>query len=154
MTTAAEQRGPQRQDEPDHRDHPAPAGIGRTELGTIRIDDRVVTKLAARVAADVPDAGGPGGRLLGHSVPGAGALGLRSGNLDALPAVDADVDGGIALLSVSMSIRWPASVAAVTDQVRSAIRARLGAWTGLRVADIDVTVTGLVTDIPPPPRVR
>ena len=46
-----------------------PSG-GRTELGTITIADGVVTKLAARAAAENPDVGPAAPRVLGRTVPG------------------------------------------------------------------------------------
>ena len=52
----------------------APAArAGRNELGTISIADGVVTKIAARAAAENPDAGAAAARMLGRAVPGAGA---------------------------------------------------------------------------------
>jgi hypothetical protein len=50
---------------------------GRTELGMIGINDRVVEKMAARAAAEIPDAGAAAPRVLGRSVTGAAALGTR-----------------------------------------------------------------------------
>ena len=44
---------------------------GRTELGMISINDRVVEKMAARAAAEIPDAGA--------AAPGSGPLSDRSG---------------------------------------------------------------------------
>ena len=48
---------------------PAPLA-GRTELGTISIADGAVTKIAARAAAENPDAGAAVARVLGRAVPG------------------------------------------------------------------------------------
>jgi uncharacterized alkaline shock family protein YloU len=42
----------------------------------ISINDRVVEKMAARAAAEIPDAGAAAPRVLGRSVPGAAALGV------------------------------------------------------------------------------
>jgi hypothetical protein len=53
---------------------PSPAAadspVGRTELGMIRIDDRVVEKMAAQAAVEIPDAGGAAPRVLGHAMTG------------------------------------------------------------------------------------
>ena len=61
------------------------ARAGRNELGTISIADGVVSKIAARAAAENPDAGAAAARMLGRAVPGAGHLGVRGTDLQALP---------------------------------------------------------------------
>ncbi len=67
---------------------------GHTELGTISINDRVVEKMAARAAVEIPDAG-----AAASAVPGPldgrrlGALGARQTSLTDLPKTSADVDG-------------------------------------------------------------
>lgn len=130
-------------------DQKAADGLGRNEFGTISVEPRVVEKIAARVAADVPDAGGTASRGLGRNLPGG-----HDSSLDSLPRVRADVDGGIAALTVTMSVRWPASIAAVSDAVRAAVRESVHTVTGLQITDVDITVTDLVTHFAPPPRVR
>src|ERR1019366_4962788 len=60
------------------------ARAGRNELGTISIADGVVSKIAARAAAENPDAGAAAVRMLGRVVPGAGHLGVRGTDLQAL----------------------------------------------------------------------
>ena len=137
---------------------PAPAaGLaegGRTELGTIRVGDRVVTKIAARAAAEDPDAGAAVARVMGRSVPGAGHLGLRGTDLDALPKTTVEVDGSKAFVTLEISVRWPAPVPEVTARVRSHVRARVSELTGLDVDEVHIVVADLATDITPPPRVR
>jgi uncharacterized alkaline shock family protein YloU len=132
----------------------AAAQAGRTELGTITIADGVVSKIAARAAAENPDAGAAAARVLGRAVPAAGHLGLRGTDLAGLPKASVDVDGSKAFLTLEISVRWPASVPAVTDQVRSHLRSRVTELTGLTVEEVHIVVADLVTDITPPPRVR
>ena len=48
------------------------ARAGRNELGTISIADGVVSKIAARAAAENPDAGAAAARMLGRAVPAEG----------------------------------------------------------------------------------
>jgi uncharacterized alkaline shock family protein YloU len=132
----------------------AAAQAGRTELGTITIADSVVSKIAARAAAENPDAGAAAARVLGRAVPAAGHLGLRGTDLAGLPKASVDVDGSKAFLNLEISVRWPASVPAVTDQVRSHLRSRVTELTGLTVEEVHIVVADLVTDITPPPRVR
>ena len=131
---------------------PAPLA-GRTELGTIIIADGVVTKIAARAAAENPDAGAATARVLGRAVPGA-IPGVRATDLDALPKTSVDVDGSKAYVSLEIAVRWPASVAEVTGQVRRHVRERIRELAGLEVQEVHIVVADLATDISPPPRVH
>ena len=130
------------------------ARAGRTELGTISIADGVVTKIAARAAAENPDAGAAAARMLGRAVPGAGRLGVRSTDLQALPKTSVEVDGSKAFVTLEISVRWPAPVADVAGQVRRHVRDRVKELAGLDVAEVHIVVADLATDIVPPPRVR
>src|SRR5580700_3863894 len=102
-----------------------PVRAGRSELGMISIADGVVTKIAARAAAENPDAGAAVARMLGRAVPGAGNLGVRSTDLAALPKTTGDVDGSKAFVSLEISVRWPESILEVTRQVRRHVRDRV-----------------------------
>ena len=126
---------------------------GRTELGMISINDRVVEKLAARAAAEIRDAGAAAPRVLGRSVTAA-ALGARTTSLTALPKASADVDGLIVILDLSISVRWPASVPEVASAVREHVRSRVKELTGLTVAEVSISVTHLATRLPGPSRVH
>jgi uncharacterized alkaline shock family protein YloU len=130
------------------------AGAGRNELGTISIADGVVSKIAARAAAENPDAGAAAARMLGRAVPGAGHLGVRGTDLEALPKTSVEVDGSKAFVTLEISVRWPASVPEITGQVRRHVRDRVRELTGLDVDEVHITVADLATDITPPPRVR
>jgi uncharacterized alkaline shock family protein YloU len=127
---------------------------GRNELGTISIADGVVSKIAARAAAENPDAGAAAARMLGRAVPGAGHLGVRGTDLEALPKTSVEVDGSKAFVTLEISVRWPASVPEITGQVRRHVRDRVRELTGLDVDEVHITVADLATDITPPPRVR
>jgi uncharacterized alkaline shock family protein YloU len=130
------------------------ARAGRTELGIISIADGVVAKIAARAAAENPDAGAAVARMLGRALPGAGHLGLRGTDLKALPKTSVDVDGSKAFVNLEISVRWPASVPEVTRQVRQYVRHRVRELTGLDVDEVHIVVADLATDITPLPRVR
>jgi uncharacterized alkaline shock family protein YloU len=132
----------------------ADSSVGRTELGMISISDRVVEKMAAQAAVEVPGAGGAAPRVLGHAMTGAGAFGVRQTSLTALPKAKADVDGSTVILELSISVRWPASVPAVSSAVREHVRCRVSALTGLTVDEVSIAVTDLVTRFPAPPRAR
>lgn len=134
----------------------APA-VGRTELGSITLADRVVEKIAACATIEIPDAGAAATRILGRSLAGIAArspAGMRSTSLDSLPKTSADVDGALVILSLEISVRWPASIPEVTDTVRRHVRDRVTDLTGLQVTDIRIQVADLVTDLPAPPRVH
>ena len=128
--------------------------LGRSELGSIIIADRVVTKIAACAAAEHPDVGAAASRMLGRAVPGAGYLGVRGTDLDALPKTSVEVDGSKAFVTMEISVRWPASVLKVTEQVRRRVRDRVAELTGLQVDEVHIVVSDLATDLIPPPRVR
>lgn len=130
------------------------AQAGRNELGTISIADRVVSKIAARAAAENPDAGAAAARMLGRAVPGSGHLGVRGTDLQALPKTSVDVDGSKAFITLEISVRWPASVPDVAEQVRTHVRDRVRELAGLDVDEVHIIIADLATDIVPPPRAR
>jgi uncharacterized alkaline shock family protein YloU len=132
----------------------ADAAPGRSEQGTITISSRVVAKLAARAVVEVPDAGAAAPRVLGRSVVGPHALGVRQTSLTGLPKVTADVDGSRVMLDMAISVRWPASVPAVTTAVRDHVTGRVAELTGLTVTEVAISVTDLATHLPAPARVH
>jgi uncharacterized alkaline shock family protein YloU len=127
---------------------------GRTELGTISIADGAVIKIAARAAAENPDAGAAVARMFGRAVPGAGNLGVRGTDLSALPKTSVEVDGSKAYVTLEIAVRWPVSVSEVTGLVRRHVRDRVREMAGLDVDEVHIVVADLATDITPPPRVR
>lgn len=131
---------------------PAGPSAGAGELGMISISEAVVAKLAARAAVEIADAGAAAPRLLGRSLSGAGGIGVRETSLSALPKASAHVDASVALVRLEISVRWPASVPAVTTAVRDHVRQRVEQLTGLSVAEVTIRVSDLVTHLPPPAR--
>ena len=128
---------------------------GRNELGTISIADGVVTKIAARAAAEDPDAGAAAARMLGRAVPGANRLpGVRDTNLQGLPKTSVVVDGSKAYVTLELSVRWPVPVPEVTGRVRSHVRDRVRELAGLDVDEVDIMVADLALGIAPPPRAQ
>ncbi|HEX8092758.1 Asp23/Gls24 family envelope stress response protein, partial [Jatrophihabitans sp.] len=134
------------------RPNPDGPAAGRNEMGTISISESVVAKLAAQAAVEIPDAGAAAPRLLGRSLSGAGGLGVRATSLTGLPKASAHVDGSIALIRLEISVRWPASVPAVTAAVREHVRSRLAELTGLHVPEVTIQVTDLATTLAQPAR--
>ena len=111
--------------------------------------------LAARAAAENPDAGAAAARMLGRAVPGANQLpGVRGTDLQGLPKTSVLVDGSKAFVTLELAVRWPASVPEVTEQVRRHVRDRVRELAGLEVDEVHIVVADLAVDIPPPPRVR
>ena len=137
----------------DTETRPVPLA-GRTELGTISIADGAVTKIAARAAAENPDAGAAVARVFGRPVPGAGNLGVRGTDLSALPKTSVEVDGSKAYVTLEIAVRWPASISEVTGLVRRHVRDQLRELAGLEVDEVHIVVADLATDITPPPRVQ
>ena len=114
----------------------------------------MVTKIAAQAAAENPDAGAAAARVLGRAVPGAGTSVCVAPTCRALPKTTVQVDGSKAYVSLEIAVRWPASVAEVTGQVRRHVRDRVRELAGLDVDEVHIVVADLATDITPPPRVR
>jgi uncharacterized alkaline shock family protein YloU len=131
-----------------------PPSVGRNSSGTITIHDCVVAKIAARAAWEVPDVGAAAPRLIGKPMTAAHLLGARSTTLRELPKASARVDGDVVIVELSLSVRWPASIPAVTRAVRRRVRDRVTELTGLRVAEVTIEVSDLVTDAAGPPRVH
>jgi uncharacterized alkaline shock family protein YloU len=138
----------------DDRPAEAGAGLGRSERGTVTLSTRVVEKLAACAALEIPDAGAAAPRVLGRSVAGPRSLGARQTSLTGLPKVSADVDGSRVLLDLAISVRWPASIPAVTTAVREHVTEQVTALTGLIVTEVAISVTDLATSLPAPARVH
>jgi hypothetical protein len=102
---------------------PGPSPPGRNELGMITINTQVVAKLAARAAAEIPDAGAAAPRVLGQSMSGPRGIGARKTSLTGLPKTSADEDGSRAarpagawlaavVMAGDIAANWYAHVAA------------------------------------------
>ena len=129
-------------------------GAGPNEFGHVTVADRVVTKIASRAAADNPDAGAVAARVLGAEIPGLDKIGGRQTSLTSLPKTTGEVDGARAFVAIELSVRYPASVAEVTEAVRRHVIGQVRALTGVETHEVDIKVRALVTDLPAPPRVR
>ncbi|WP_089009696.1 Asp23/Gls24 family envelope stress response protein [Micromonospora viridifaciens] len=123
-----------------------PGQPAQEELGRLHIHDRVVEKIAARAAREIAEAGSATPRVLGRSLPGAGRFGIRRTDLDTAGKASAYIEGSVTRIELSISVRWPASLPEVTAQVRDRVRTRVSELTGLRVQEVGITVTDLVTD--------
>ena len=117
--------------------------------GSVVIADRVIAKLAARAVLDVADAGAAAPRMWGRELPNGGQLGVRESSLTGLPHASADVDGTVAFIDLAISVRWPASLPRVTQQVRDHVIDQVHELTGLTVAHVRIAVTALITATAP-----
>lgn len=120
--------------------------VGQTERGRIEVSDKVVAKIAARAALEVPDVGSAPSGVLG--------VGGGSSELGALPRARATVDGQLAFVDLTLSVRYPASVRAAAAAVREQVRSRISELAGLQVPEVDITVPTLVAELPTTRRVQ
>ncbi|RBY91664.1 Asp23/Gls24 family envelope stress response protein [Blastococcus sp. TBT05-19] len=116
------------------------------ERGTLTLADRVVERVAGYAATQVPGAAAAPRRVLGISVGDA--------RPDSEASVRARVDGGTATVEATIAVSWPASVRAVTEQLRERVRADVLRVTGVRVAHIDVDVVSFAVPESRPRRVQ
>lgn len=114
--------------------------------GVTTIEDRVVDKIVGRAVTEVPSTGGAARRVLG--------IALGDDEHQERARVDARVDGGVVSVAVDLTVVYPEPVAEVADAVRRHVGARVSGLTGLRVAQVDIHVTGLVPDRPASRRPR
>jgi uncharacterized alkaline shock family protein YloU len=105
------------------------------ERGRTTIADRTVERLAMRAITEVDGVGGAATRVLGVAVGGA--------DLDSSAKVTATVSGQTAALDVRLSVVYPASVGATTENARRHLVDRVEELTGLVVSRVDITVTAL-----------
>jgi uncharacterized alkaline shock family protein YloU len=115
----------------------------KSTRGAIHIKDDVVAKLAAYVASELRDIGGPSSRLA--RLPG-GDFGGGKADLHRRPTVTAHVDGALIHLDMVVSIHWPASVPQATAQLQQHLRDKVPQLTGLQVGEVRIHVADLITD--------
>lgn len=109
----------------------AERGVDPESRGVTTLADRVVEKIAARAAAEVPQCTG---------VPRT-VVGITTGK----PIVQADavIDGSVARLSLRVGIEYPAPVTATTRRVRSHVTEAVQRMSGVTVDHIDITVAAV-----------
>ena len=131
-------------------EQPGAQGIGHTDLGRITVADDVVAKLAARASLEVDGVGAAATRLLGKELSGGplDKLGLKSSEIGALPSCSAQVDGHLAFVELTISVRYPAPVRQVAAAVREQITHKVGQLAGVQIVEVDITVPALVRDLP------
>ncbi|WP_163512344.1 Asp23/Gls24 family envelope stress response protein [Fodinicola acaciae] len=113
------------------------------ERGSLDIEDRVVERIAAFAAAEIPEVSGPPRRVLGASF----------GWIGTPPRASARIVAGRASVHLQMCVRWPCGIRSVSERVREHVTERVTALTGLRVSTVDITVSALEDDTTTGPRV-
>jgi uncharacterized alkaline shock family protein YloU len=105
------------------------------ERGRLRVDDRVVEKVAGYAVTFVTDAAAAPRRVLGVS--------FGEARPDDAASVRAQVRDDIASVHATVAVRWPRSVAEVADEIRQRIRSEVTAITGVHVDHVDVEVVSM-----------
>lgn len=103
--------------------------------GDLVIADRVVEKIAAQCASEIPGIGGREGGFLG--VGSHADLGSR-------PRARVELTGSIAVLSVDLGIEYPLPIEETTERVRETLVRRVSDLAGVDVRQVDIRVTYLV----------
>lgn len=111
--------------------------------GRLTINERVVSRLAAKSAASHPAVGARSGGVLGVGT---------TDDFTGLPPATATVAGNSASVSVRIGLRFPSDIRAATEQVRQGIVTDLDRFAGVRAAPVDIHVEWLET-APPARRV-
>jgi uncharacterized alkaline shock family protein YloU len=105
-------------------------GHGRTTVA-----GRVVERTATVLIREVDGVGGAARRVL--------SVDVGSEDFERDARVTATIDGDSVTIAVRCSVVYPAPVASTTEALRTHLVARLDKLTGLRVRQVDITVTAL-----------
>lgn len=109
------------------------------ERGGLKIAPLVIARIAETAARDVPEI-----VSVSRSV-----FGLPLGTRQAA-RVRASVHATRTQLQMTVAIQYPADVAAVAEQVRRTVAARVGELAGMAVLEVAISVERLTTAAPPP----
>lgn len=116
-----------------------PAGPGPAETrGRLRVDDRVVERIAAQACLSVPEVVASAGRLPGRHLPRA-RVEVGASRLD---------------VSVDVAVTWPADLARVAERIHDAIVTTVDALLGRAATRADVRIVTVTTPTAPARRVR
>ena len=111
-----------------------------TTLGTTKVDNAVVAKIAGIAAREVPgvhDLGGGAARALG-------ALRNRVGQQDHAQGISVEVGETQVAADVSLTADYPVPLQQVADGVRAAVIDAVENLVGLQVTEVNVTITDVV----------
>lgn len=132
--------------------HQAPAGAGPEDRqdppplrgrGTLTMSGKVVEKIAAQGASELPFVGGFGGGVLGVG---------RHAGAGHRPRASVDLGGTGVTVYLDIALDFPADIAARSADIRRHVTSTLERVTGLRVRRIDITIKALTTGADRPSR--
>ena len=109
-------------------------GAAAAQRGTLVMKEKVLRKIASQAASELPFVGGRTGGVLG--------LGA-SGDLDARPSVDVELNGNTAYVSLTVALLYPSPLRAGTETLRRHVTDVLERTTSVHVGRMDVTVASL-----------
>jgi uncharacterized alkaline shock family protein YloU len=122
-------------------------GIPRRERGAITVTDRVVAKIASRVAREAlsrfPESVGhvpPGRRTPRVTTSVRRAPERQTAGRDDEPAVGRQAAVGEARLRITVELGYPSDIGAQCAAVRREVTAQLRTWSGMAVPDLVVSV--------------
>lgn len=125
-------------------------GVPREERGATAVTDRVVAKIAARVAREAlsrfADSAGhvPPGRWTPHVSTSVRRAPERTGaGRDAESAAGPRAALGEARLHITVELGYPSDIGAQCAAVRREVTERVRAWAGMEVSDLAVSVERL-----------
>ncbi|WP_131745298.1 Asp23/Gls24 family envelope stress response protein [Frankia sp. Cppng1_Ct_nod] len=125
----------------------SPAVVDAVTRGTLVIANRVVEKIAAEAALDVESVGG----LTSRRLPGGR---VRAAGNGSRPRASARIGRGSTRISMSLSIRYPARIVDICDDVRAQVIRQVADLAGLRVTHIDIDVSAFEIGSGPDIRVQ
>ena len=111
-----------------------------TSLGTTKVEDAVVAKIAGIAAREVPgvhDLGGGAARALG-------ALRNRVGQQDHAQGISVEVGETQVAADVTLIADYPVPLQQIADGVRGAVIDAIENLVGLQVTEVNVTITDVV----------
>ena len=112
----------------------------QTARGSTSISDDVVAKIASLAAREVDDVADLGGTLSGAL---ATVVGRIRGEDHQTAGVGVEVGTRQAAVDLSLTIRYPAPIMEVAQQVRERVIERIESMTGLEVVEVNVAVVDL-----------
>ena len=106
--------------------------------GEVKIADDVVAVIAALAAQEVEGvgdmAGGIGKTIMAY-------VGMKKAD----KGVHVDVSDGVVRTDISITVKYGYSIPTVSRQVQEKVKGAIENMTGLRVADVNIRVAGVVT---------
>lgn len=106
------------------------------QRGTLTMSEKVVQKIAAQGAAELPFVGGLRGGVLGIG---------RQADTRQRPQASVEISGRAVTVFLDVALDFPADLAARSADIRRHVTGTLERTTGLQVRRIDITVRALTT---------